>query len=53
MAENTKPEDCFSCEFFGAKGEHLKSGKARFPSLCKKNLLFFNCKGKQGSIIKK
>lgn len=48
----SEPKDCFECGFFGKNGEHLKSGKAHFPSLCEKNLLFFNCKGKQGEVIK-
>ncbi len=47
-----EPKDCFECKLFGKNGEHLKSGKAHFPSLCEKDLLFFNCKGKQGEVIK-
>ena len=46
--EEKRPRDCFECKFFGKNGEHIKSGKAHFPSLCEKNLLFFKCKGKQG-----
>ena len=50
MVENNKPKDCYECQFFDENGKHLKSSKAHFPSLCEKNLLFFNCKGKQGLI---
>ena len=46
--ENERPKDCFECVFFGKNGEHLISGKAHFPSLCEKDLLFFKCRGKQG-----
>lgn len=38
-----KPEDCFECESFGKI-----SVKTVFPSLCEKNLLWFQCVGKKG-----
>ena len=44
----SKPKDCSECQYFGANGEHLASGKAHFPSLCEKDLLWFNCKGNDG-----
>ena len=43
-----KPKDCFECRYFGASGEHLLSGKAHFPSLCEKDLLWLKCKGNEG-----
>lgn len=48
MSEEKKPVDCFKCGYFGV--EHLLSGKAQFPSLCEKNRLWFECKGKYGVI---
>lgn len=48
MNEKIKPKDCPECVYFGANGEHIKSGKAHFPSLCEKDLMWFQCKGKQG-----
>jgi len=45
---NEKPKSCFECGLFGENGEHLKSGKAHFPSLCEKDLLWNECYGKQG-----
>lgn len=41
-----KPKNCYECKFFGAN--NLLEGKSTFPSLCEKNLLWFNCKGKKG-----
>ncbi len=38
-----KPKDCFECENFGEI-----VGVTHFPSLCKKNLLWFDCGGKEG-----
>ena len=46
--KNDKPNSCFECKFFGENGEHIISGKAHFPSLCEKDLLWFKCGGKQG-----
>ncbi|KKN33216.1 hypothetical protein LCGC14_0806110 [marine sediment metagenome] len=43
-----KPKDCSECRFFGKNGEHLITGKAHFPSLCEKDLLWFICKGNEG-----
>lgn len=43
-----KPKDCFECRYFGESGEHLASGKAHFPSLCEKDLLWLRCKGNEG-----
>jgi len=48
MLKNEKPKDCFECIFFDENGKHLKSGKAHFPSLCEKDLLWFKCGGKYG-----
>ncbi len=38
-----KPKDCYECQNFG----QIK-GITHFPSLCKKNLLWFDCGGKEG-----
>lgn len=43
-----KPKDCPDCVYFGTNGEHIISGKAHFPSLCEKDLMWFQCNGKQG-----
>lgn len=48
-----KPIDCSECIYFGENGEHLISGKSHFPSLCEKDLLWFNCKGNEGLKRKK
>ncbi len=48
MLKNEKPKDCFECVFFGEDGEHLIGGRAHFPSLCEKDLLWFKCGGKYG-----
>lgn len=45
---NEKPKDCSECVYFDAYGKHIISGKAHFPSLCEKDLLWFDCKGKEG-----
>ncbi len=47
-AKIQKPKDCFECKYFGENGEHIISGKAHFPSLCEKDLLWFNCLGNKG-----
>jgi hypothetical protein len=43
-----KPKDCFECIYFEEDGEHLRSGKSHFPSLCEKDLLWISCKGNEG-----
>ena len=44
-----KPKSCFECIYFGKDGEHLKSGKSHFPSLCEKDLLWIGCRGREGT----
>ncbi len=46
VLEPIKPKDCFECVFFGAV--NLLLGISSFPSLCQKDLLWFNCKGEKG-----
>ena len=41
-----KPKNCYECKFFVAS--NFLEGKSTFPSLCEKNLLWINCKGKKG-----
>ncbi len=45
-----KPDDCFHCTLFGSI--NILTGKANLPSLCSKNLLWFQCGGKEGTLNK-
>ncbi|KKN53360.1 hypothetical protein LCGC14_0603300 [marine sediment metagenome] len=45
-----KPDDCFHCTLFGAI--NILTGEANLPSLCSKNLLWFQCVGREGTLNK-
>ena len=42
-SKHIKPKDCFECGHFGELSKIIE-----FPSLCKRNYLWFECGGKFG-----